>query len=402
VYYTAVDSPAIIRSVLKVMATKTRIQLPRSPFFDAIRKSGLLTPDDLIAVVAEYDITTEKAADPIATATFFVKKKLLTKYQAMQLLQGRTGGFLLGQYKILNGLRQDRVGMVFLAEDTRNGQRVSVKVLPTDRTNDPTILSAFRKEVQLAAQVDHSNVARVLDYGIHQGTHFVVSEYVPGPSLDVVTSKGPPNPDEIARHVARVAVVLKYAHARGLFHRDIKPANIGTTDDGRVKLIDLGLTHMLENPWARVTVRIKTKEYAEEIDHVAPEQAWGCEPDERADIYSLGSTFYRLLTKQSPFPGDAAEKMKARQLAPIPAPSEVNTMVSAELDRIVQKMGHNQPHERYQSMDLLLIDLHPWLPITEWLGLGIAAPAPKMANRDGAKATSGGGLLNSFKRFFGR
>ena len=69
------------------MGTKTRIRLPRSPFFDAVRKSGLLAPDDLIAVVAQYDITDEAAADPIRTATFFVQKKLLTKYQAMQLLQ---------------------------------------------------------------------------------------------------------------------------------------------------------------------------------------------------------------------------------------------------------------------------------------------------------------------------
>ena len=85
-----------------------------------------------------------------------------------------------------------------------------------------------------------------------------------------------------------------------------------------MKLLDLGLTHMLENPWTQVTKRINTKEYAEEIDHIAPEQAWGCEPDARSDVYSLGSTFYYLLTGQLPFPGSASEKMAERQIRGVP------------------------------------------------------------------------------------
>lgn len=383
------------------MGTKTRIRIPRSPFFVALGKSGLIPADDLIGLVAEYDITDD--TDPIQVATFFVKKKKLTKYQAMQLLQGRTGGFVLGPYKILDGLRQDRVGMVFLAEDTRSGKQVAVKVLPTDRTNDPTILSAFRQEVRLAARVDHANVARLLDYGIHQGIHFVVCEHIPGPTLDkTLAGKGEIDPNAVARHVARVAVVLKFAHAQGLFHRDIKPANIALSTDGRVKLIDLGLTHMLENPWARVTTRIKTKEYAEEIDHVAPEQAWGCDIDARSDIYGLGSTFYTLLTRRSPFPGDAGDKLKARQLQPVPAPSGVNPQVPPELDRIVQKMGHNHPHERYQTCDELLLDLYPWLPVTEWLALGISPPPPKIAGVNTKVAGSGSGFVRALRKLFGR
>jgi serine/threonine-protein kinase len=382
------------------MATKTRVRIPQTPFFDAIRKSGLITPDDLVEFIVRHDISEELSQDPLRLATFFVQNKMLTKFQALQLMRGNTQGFVLGPYKLQEGLRQDRVGMVFLAVDTRSEKQVALKVLPTDRTEDPTILKAFTAEVRLAAQVDHANVARVLDLGKHQGTHYVVSEYVPGPTLDFIIRRNPLTPDEAARHVARVAVALRYAHQHELLHRDIKPGNIALTEDGRVKLIDLGLTHMLENPWQQVTKRINTQEYAEEIDHVAPEQAWGCEQDVRGDIYSLGSTFYTLLTNQSPFPGDAATKMKARQLHGVPAPSLVKPDIPRQLDAIVQKMGCNHQHERYQTMDEVLADLHPWLPITEWLALGIGVPKPKLPERteDASERKKSGFLQRLFKR----
>ena len=113
--------------------------------------------------------------------------------------------------------------------------------------------------------------------------------HVPGPTLDkVVFEKGPLAPHIAAQLVAQAAVGLMHAHTCGLIHRDMKPGNLALLPERRIKLLDLGLTHMLESPWARVTKRISTKEYAEEIAHIAPEQAWGCEQDARSDVYSLG------------------------------------------------------------------------------------------------------------------
>jgi serine/threonine-protein kinase len=386
------------------MGTRTRLRIPNVPFLDAVRKSGLLAPDDLVAFLTQHHVSDATLDDPIQLATLFVQKKVLTKYQAMQLLAGKTQGFVLGDYKILTGLRQDRVGMVFLAENTRLRQPVWVKVLPTDRVADSTILSAFRKEVRAAARVQHANVARVLDMGVVNNTHFVVTEHVAGPTLDrVVAEKGPLPAHAAAQCVARVAVVLRFAHEQGLYHRDVKPGNIAVTTDRRVKLLDLGLTHMLENPWAQVTRRIKTQEYAEEIDHVAPEQAWGCEPDARSDIYSLGSTFYYLLTGCSPFPGTASEKMAQRQIRGVPRPSSVRPGVPPEIDAVVQKMGAKDPHERYQSAADVVRALHPWLPVSEWValgaGLGPAEPEPKVAPRD-ATPPPRKGLLATLSGWF--
>jgi serine/threonine-protein kinase len=377
-----------------------------SPFLNLIRRSGLLTPDDLVAVLTENNLRPD--ADPLQLASLLVRKKLLTKFQAMQLLNGRTQGFVLDQYKILDGIRQDRVGMVFKAEDTNTKQIVALKVLPTDRASDPTILRAFLDEVRAAARVDHPAVAKVLDIGFWQGTHFVASEYVAGPTLDkVVAEKGPLAPTAAAQLIAQAAVGLMHAHACGLLHRDMKPGNLALMPEKRVKLIDLGLTHMLESPWARVTKRISTKEYAEEIAHIAPEQAWGCELDARSDVYSLGSTFYFLLTGQVPFPGLAPEMMAERQIRGVPSAAKLRPGIPKEIDAIVMKMGAKDPHARYQSARDAVIALHPWLPVAQWQALGLSpeptpAPAPKPAAPPKPAPASAGGLSGFFRRLLGK
>ena len=359
------------------VATSTRLPRLTSPFLIAVRKSGLLTPDDLIGAIAGTGIDPTTAA-PLQVASVLVRKKLLTKFQAMQLLNGRTHGFVLGQYRILDGIRQDRVGMVFAALDTETNERVAIKVLPSDRASDPTILKAFMHEVRAAAKAHHPNLARVLDIGYWQGTNFVVSEFVPGPSFEkLVAEKGPLAPHAAAQLIAQAAVGLYAAHQLGLIHRDVKPGNLIVMPDRQVKLIDLGLTHMLENPWARVTKRINTKEYAEEIAHIAPEHAWGCEVDARSDVYGLGSTFYYLLTGTVPFPGLAPEMMAERQIRGVPSPSVLRPEVPREIDAIVRKMGAKDPHERYPSAREVLQAMHPWLPLEQWQSLGISLPEPE-------------------------
>ena len=386
------------------MATHTRLPQLHSPFLTAACKSGLLTPDDFVAVITGSNLD-PATADPLQIAALLVRKKLLTKYQAMQLLRGRTYGFVLGRYKILDGIRQDRVGMVFTAEDGESKRPVSLKVLPTDRAGDPTILRAFLHEVRAAAKVSHPSVARVMDVDFWQGTHFVVSEYVNGPTLDkVVAEKGPLTPHAAAQLVAQTAVALMHVHDLGLIHRDVKPGNIALLPERRVKLIDLGLTHMLESPWARVTKRISTKEYAEEIAHIPPEQAWGCEMDARSDVYGLGSTFYYLLTGQVPFPGLAPEMMAERQIRGVPSPAKLKPTIPPELDAIVQKMGAKDPHARYQSAREVVIALHPWLPLAQWQALGISPepPEPAAPTPTPAKPPRKRGFLAFLGRLFGR
>lgn len=359
------------------MDTQVRMRLPRNPFLDAVYKSGLLPPDDLIELLSQFDPEQVASADPIQIATFLVRKKRLTKFQAMQLLNGRTQGFLLGPYKILEGIRQDRVGMVFLGEHTETKSLVAIKVLPTDRVLDPTVFKPFVEEVRAAAKVKHPNVARILDMRSYNGTHYVASEYVASATLDkVVAQKGPLPPKSAARVVAQVAIGLMHVHERNILHRDIKPSNIAVTSDGQAKLLDLGLTHMLENPWKQVTRRINMQEYAEEVAHIAPEQAWGCELDARSDIYSLGSTFYWLLTGQPAFPGLAGQSMTERQLRNVPPPSAIRPGIPKDIDELVQQMGAKDPQERPQTAQEVVVALHAYLPVEQWNALGLDLTTP--------------------------
>lgn len=389
------------------MDTQVRLRLPRNAFLDAVYQSGLLPPDDLIEILAQFDPEQVEAADPIQIATFLVRKKRLTKFQAMQLLNGRTQGFLLGPYKILEGIRQDRVGMVFLAAHTETKARVALKVLPTDRVMDPTVFKPFVAEVRAAATVNHPNVARILDMRSVNGTHYVASEYVATATLDkVVTQNGPLTTQVAARVIAQVAVGLMHVHKRNILHRDIKPGNIAIAPDGQAKLIDLGLTHMLENPWKQVTRRINMKEYAEEIAHIAPEQAWGCELDARSDVYSLGSTFYWLLTGQPAFPGLAGQSMTERQVKDIPAPAKLRPNIPKEISDLVQKMGARNPQARPATAGDVVVALHAYLPVAQWDSLGLdITPMPKKRLKlatKGEKKKAPGFFGRIFGRLFGR
>ncbi|MBX9578762.1 MAG: serine/threonine protein kinase [Gemmataceae bacterium] len=383
------------------MATITRLHLPPSPFLRAVLRSELLTPDDLFGVLSGYDPAQVAAAEPLQLATFLVRKKLLTRFQAMQLLAGRTNGFRLGRYTIREGVREDRVGMTFLADDAGTGQTVALKVLPTDRVADGTVYRPFLAEVRAAAKVGHAAVARVLDLGLARNTNYVVTEHVAAPTLDrVVADGGPLPPGRAARVVAQAAAGLAAAHAAGLVHRDVKPQNLALLPDGRVKLLDLGLTHLLDNPWGRATRRLHLPEYAAEIAHVPPEQAWGCGLDARSDVYGLGSTAYFLLTGRVPFLGSAAEAMTARQLRGVPAPSAARAGVPPGLDRLVQKLGAKDPPGRFQTAAEVVWALRPWVPVAEWVGLGLPLDRPAAAAPPPARPRSG--LTGTLARLLGR
>ena len=249
-----------------------------------------------------------------------VQSQALTLWQAQQLLAGRTNGFKVDRYVLLDLIGQGGMGRVYLARDTRLNRRVALKILAPERINNPRAVARFQREARVGAQLQHENLVRVYDFGESNGRFFLVMEYIEGKTIGhLLSEQGPMPPATAARLVRQVALGLEHAHRKGLIHRDVNPYNILVTHDGIAKLADLGLAIDLADG-DRVTREGAT---VGTFDYVAPEQArHSHSADIRSDIYSLGCTLYHMLSGQVPFPSPSLpEKLFAHQ-AMEPTPLE--------------------------------------------------------------------------------
>jgi serine/threonine-protein kinase len=236
---------------------------------------------------------------------------------------------------------------VFRAVHEETGSIVAVKVLPRTLAKNVTLLQRFLREAKSAGALDHPNIVAIYDRGFDQGRHYLVLEYVEGRDLhDRVRMNGPMAPDDAVRFIREVAEGLHYAAGQGMVHRDVKPANLLMTPDGHAKIIDLGLALQTEDEDERVTREGTT---VGTVDYMAPEQARDSrQTSERSDIYSLGCTFYFLLTGSAPYPGGSlSDKLARHYKAPIPDVREHRTDVSEELSLLIRKMMEKKPERRF-------------------------------------------------------
>ena len=222
-----------------------------------------------------------------------VRDGLLTHFQAEQFLQGKWRRFTIGKYKVLETLGAGGMGSVYLCEHKLMRRRVAVKVLPAAKAEDPAALERFYREARAVAALDHPNIVRAYDIDQDENLHFLVMEYVDGASLqEIVKKSGPLDVLRACHYIRQAAVGLQHAHEAGLVHRDIKPGNILVDRTGTVKILDMGLARFFHDEEDMLT-----KKYDENVlgtaDYLAPEQALDSHGvDIRADIYSLGATFY--------------------------------------------------------------------------------------------------------------
>src|SRR5579864_6828273 len=225
-------------------------------------------------------------------------------------------------------------------------RRAAVKVLPAAKADDPASLERFYREARAVAALDHPNIVRAYDIDQEENLHFLVMEYVDGSSLqDVVKKSGPLELSRAAHYISQAALGLQHAHeVAGLVHRDIKPGNLIVDRSGTVKILDMGLARFFHDE-----EDILTKKYDESVlgtaDYLAPEQALDSHSvDIRADIYSLGATFYFILTGSTPFSeGTVAQKLIWHQTR---QPKSIQTLrpeVPAEMAAIVEKMMAKDP-----------------------------------------------------------
>jgi serine/threonine-protein kinase len=244
---------------------------------------------------------------------------------------------------------------VYLAEHKISGKKRAIKVLPKKRVSDKSYLDRFYLEGRAAAALNHPNVVRIYDICNEADTHYMVMEYVKGRDLyETVKANGPLDFGDSAGYVAQAAEGLAHAHEKGLVHRDIKPANLLLTDDGVVKILDLGLALFQEEETESLTVLYNEKVMGT-ADYLSPEQAINShEVDHRADIYSLGCTLYYLLTGKPPFSeGTLAQRIAKHQTAEPPLLKDQRPNCPDELIAICHKMMRKVPAERYANCNEL-------------------------------------------------
>jgi serine/threonine protein kinase len=330
---------------------------------------------------------------------------LLTAAQAGESLPPNP----VGDFQIVREIGRGGMGIVYEAIQLSLGRRVAMKVLPFAATFDSKQLQRFRQEAQAAAQLHHTNIVPVYAVGCERGIHYYAMQLIEGHSLDFVIRQlqqepgkssefgrrnseggGPsserttPNsssadtlgrlsahfstlrtgrdrgPFRFAAHaMAQAAEALEYAHQQGIIHRDVKPANLLIDVRGNVWITDFGLAHF------RVDSGLtQTGDLLGTVRYMSPEQASGQRVvlDHRTDVYSLGATFYELLTLQPVFDGNSRQSLLMQVLNRDPRPLRaIDRSIPAELETIVLKALAKAPADRYATAQELADDLHRFL-----------------------------------------
>ncbi len=269
-------------------------------------------------------------------------------------------GTIIAHYQVDSRLGQGGMGTVYLADDTRLGRRVALKVLPPEIAADPERMQRFVQEAKLASALTHPNVAYIHEIGRDGDLWFLAMEYVDGSPLSARIQEGALKVPEILRIGMQVADALDDAHSKGIVHRDIKPANLMLTPRGHVKVLDFGLAKLEKPLKSSQDTQLLTSAglVLGTVEYMSPEQALGRDVDHRTDIFSLGVVLYEMATGRLPFAGANSSETMARILQAQPdAMARFNYDVPEELERVVRKCLEKERERRYQSARELLVDL---------------------------------------------
>ncbi len=322
-------------------------------------------PADLLPILRASDILSPKRFDEVkarvrsgsypnetmALAQRLVRDKLVTEYQVRRLLSNKPQNLKYGnRYVILDRLGAGSMGRVYKAMHLLMDREVALKVIAPEILTNERVIARFQREMRLAAKLDHPNVVRAFDADREGRSLYIVMEYVPGQSLgQKFRAAGPMDPMAVAEYACQAAQGLAHAHAQGIVHRDIKPSNLFLSTEGQVKVLDMGLSVLMEaddsSSFATADgIAVGT------IDYMSPEQACGKEVDGRSDLYSLGCAMYHLISGRLPFPGDAPIERLGKRINGKPRPiAELVPDIPPDLAEVMGSLLANKVHDRFQT-----------------------------------------------------
>ena len=348
---------------------------------ELILESKLL-PSDRQAALPELQ---RKHAKPYLLAKELLDRAWLTDYQLEEIIKGRGQDLVLGAYALLEVVGKGAMGTVFKAQRRPDGGIVALKIVREDRRGDTQALLRFRREVLAVSQMSHPNIVAACDADEVGVTHYYAMEFVDGVNLDVLIRRVKHLPvGPACDYLRQAALGLQHAQDRSLIHRDIKPGNLMITTAngqqsrwGTVKILDLGLVRLEQKPahMDMGTQLTRTGLSLGTVDYMAPEQVEDPHAvDIRADLYSLGCTFYEMLTGQPPFPkGTPVDKLVAHRTKQAEDVRTLQAEVPDEVAAVVTKLLAKEPGDRYQApsdlaaeMEKILANLAPELRPAGW------------------------------------
>ena len=328
-------------------------------FGKALVASGLLTAEE-VKTYWNAIPAAERPKDGDGFAQLLVTSGKLTKFQAQELLAGRGGGLIMGDYTILAEIGAGGMGKVYKAQHRRMKRVVALKVMSSAAMQDEAAVKRFQREVEAAARLEHPNIVTAYDSGESGKVKYLVMQFVDGGDLSDHVKKHGTLPIETAvGYVIQAARGLAFAHAAGVVHRDIKPANLLLDKKGVVKILDMGLARIEDGDGLTATEQVMGT-----VDYMSPEQAAETKnADARSDIYSLGCTLWYLLTAKKLFDGDTmiSRLMKHRD-AELPSLVKTRDDAGWPLEQVFHKMIAKRPQDRHQSMEEVIAALEPFGP----------------------------------------
>jgi serine/threonine protein kinase/Tol biopolymer transport system component len=298
-------------------------------------------------------------------ASNFIARPALAVAAGLVVRRDSLVGQTVAHYRVLSLVGEGGMGEVYLAEDTRLGRRVALKLLAAAFTNDKDRMWRFMQEARVASALNHPNILTVHEIGRADGVDFIATEFIEGETLRPAMAKRQLKLTQALDIAAQVAGALAAAHAAGVVHRDVKPENIMVRPDGYVKVLDFGLAKLagpglkLGNE-ASTVARVETNSgvVMGTVQYMSPEQARGLPVDARTDVWSLGVVLYEMVASRPPFVGETHSDTIVSILEREPPPLALHAPeVSAELERIVTKALSKDKDERYQTVKDMAIDL---------------------------------------------